>query len=572
MSNSASGAAPPPDFVLIVSLGRTDVQVVADLEGRPRRVSLRNDSQRAFHAACERGEIAWDIQPLLEPLPDEDKSLGFVYEPEQRVLRLRSESGVFLRRDALEAFHIDCQNHVRLCAPLLAKVCGHIRARQDQGTLGRALHVLLLTTDREAAQDNQGEPFAAARILRDKLAAALGLAPTAIEECVFLRAGRIDEIDEAGQAHCRRDAVRALDAAIFRLAREHPRAHALVSTTGGLPITKAPIEEACRHRFENRVFFTSAIEGPRNAARAPQRLLSPVESLNTRRRVRALARGGAFGSAAALSLADLENFDPALEPWRSWLADVAQVVEDGAPLPPVSAAWDGQSRMRERLVKIQQLGPVPLLAFRIENALRRDHLAAALREMFTLFDDVAVWQAVKNFFSEPNGSCIDWNTARFDLAKTDARHQGQLMAALGATAPVSLRFGQKIRKNGKETPLKSLLFNEISRNSKLRTAVARGRSLLGLSIDPLNPQGETLRGVRNHIAHGAATRPQLEAAAAVLEREKCWDRGGPYRFLQCDVPLQLFNALVLQHLALFYEQLLKAIFADMEEFSLLDPP
>ncbi len=52
------------DFILLATLGRTDVQVVLPIDGVPHRMSVAPASTRAFQDACVSGRIRWSMLPL----------------------------------------------------------------------------------------------------------------------------------------------------------------------------------------------------------------------------------------------------------------------------------------------------------------------------------------------------------------------------------------------------------------------------------------------------------------------------------------------------------------------------
>ena len=401
------------DFVLIVTLGQTDVSAVN--RASRRRFQIHKDHQRRFHELCERGlrgeAPAIEVLSLRETRELRKADAALEYDRENR----RFASGLSGGSASLDdASQIDCSGRsgpVVVCTPIIADLEEKIRELVAMGQLGAVRHVLLLTTRREAASNPQ-EPAAAGMVVARALVAAFDLKDSDVTEVAYLQAGdrNLYETDEAGQTHPCRAAARRIDSAIAGLRTRHPNAMAVIEDVGGIPGVPEVVAASCRYRFP-KVRFVRITEQRDENVSAATVLVAPAESLEIRRRVAAMVRSGALVAAAAV--------------WRRGRAHVASGTVAGLA-PHRGARPQRRTAGRERHARglgdrrgesaVLTLGPVLFSAIRVEESLRRGEWVVAIRETFAFYE-AAENEILDRAVRRTDVSCFDWVRKRLYVSR-----------------------------------------------------------------------------------------------------------------------------------------------------------
>ncbi len=592
----------PSDFVIIATLGTSDVQVVWDWQGKPTRFRLARGHERAFHEACLEIAFPWQVRALAESVAPQlvrnaEKLLHF--DPQKR------ELSTDMTEEAPDYFEIDCAGGVTLCCPLLAELRESVWRLQRTGRLGKALHVLLLNTRREGGTFRNQEPVAAAEIGRGVLAEGFGLTPEEVTECVFLGGDeRLHACDRFGQEHLLTAAARRIDTAIRELADRHPGSMALISDVAGLPDVKAVLAASCRYRFGRRLRFVGPPER-REAEEAHVGLLvPPAESLLTRMQVAALVQGGAFDAAARAAMANGESFDK-VEPWRRWLRAVAGVFDGDLSLVQ-SIEVTRNSRMREAVSQVISQGPALLSAIRVEAALLRGNWIWALRETFT-FLEIARDEILDISLRRPGTSCWEESQKRLLLANMKDGCAERLLAMLAEDCELSMAeqefrawcvefevSEQEAYATGKawcpvsgKVAIFLAFLRQVCPFSEIAALAARKhkmglfangpvyQSSMTLLSDCARPALETfrnavepVRAIRNQSTHAPLSSKAIQRAKETLQEGGVWSARGR-RFLENPPVRNLAEALGwgAEAAARAYDGLVSAVREDMDKHS-----
>lgn len=359
---------------LVVTVGQSDLQVVAGEGPDRRRLKIRKDFIRAFHEALAAGTVPYSLAPFEETLQLEENRVDLQFQAETG--RLLSGLDPDASSDPVE---IDARAGVVLAAPLVSRILADPRLRQV-----RFGSVLFLNTKR---RNRREEPVAVFQVLQGAVAARLGLHPRNVNELLFLVDDEsLYEEDDAGQTFLLSAASRRIDEAFVKLkaASGPDKAVFFVSDTGGLPDAKAVVAAAARYRADE-VRFVGAVE-TRPGNRETRKLIAvgPAESLNLRRHVRRLVRMGAFPEAAALAESSVaeKTHAESQEPWRRWLRQAA------ATLTGVRPDGGQKGKIPPLLEEIFKMGPGLWVAFRVESAVRSGDWREALRWQFTFSEIV----------------------------------------------------------------------------------------------------------------------------------------------------------------------------------------
>ncbi|MCS7306408.1 MAG: hypothetical protein NZ602_15030 [Thermoguttaceae bacterium] len=416
-----------PPCVLLATLGRTDVQVVLPVEdpttkqSTPYRFSLVAPSTRAFHQACHEGDspLPWQLLPMEEATLQIPEKRDILLEYDAASRELYSPLGqknIFVKHSFSE------HGRVTLCAPILTATVLQLREWRNAGTIGDLLQVVLFNTRRQPTpeQKYETEPIYAFQFVQERLAQALGIDKSLVSECIFLEQGDLYEEDQLGERHLAYEAARRMDEKIREvrelLRQRNPKRvpMAVIADVGGIPETKAVLAASARYRFGN-VRFLRATERPPRGVCPPtvQRLISPAESLETRRHVRTLVQMGAFEAAARLANDFVTDQQRQTEPWRIALAAVAAALRGDISQAQQHCSSPEVTPLQtpQRLGEILQCPQSRLLltAFRVEAALRSQSWAEALRGMFT-FLDLAQLQAIDHFLSQQKMHCVNFDS------------------------------------------------------------------------------------------------------------------------------------------------------------------
>ncbi|MGM0488870.1 MAG: hypothetical protein ACQESR_19190 [Planctomycetota bacterium] len=391
----------PDDFIFIATLGQNDVHVVyRPAGGAPRRHPLRKDCVRAFHQDCLDGRISYRVTPLAETatlLPRNREEMEYVRD--SALISAETFGG----QGQVE---VSLAPDLELCAPLLAGAWAQIEEKIRRGELGRARHVLLLNTRRDDVDEQGrpregGEPIAAGQIVRPAVAGAFGLADDAVEECFFLTAGDLYDIDVRNQRHLRSDAARRIDDRVRQLSRGAHGVRGLISDIGGFPETKAVLTASVHYRFDGRLEFIRPVERDRAMSQRGTVVIPAGESLNTRHQIVRLIRRGCFDAAAELARHPLGDEALQAEPWRRSVTAVARFLR-ASQLTPCGG------QVHKELCALQRQPRSVVVLFRIEAALRRGDLENAICDTVT-FAELALLELLERHLSQANVTCIDWD-------------------------------------------------------------------------------------------------------------------------------------------------------------------
>lgn len=526
------------DFLLLATLGRTDIQVVLPFDGQPYRLSLAPGCTRAFHEACFQKQFPWELAPVGPPtlaIP-EHRTIDLDYDtPTYTLWRPSGPQG--------PAVQHDCRSGLTLCAPLLSGTVVGIQALQRENRLKNPLHVLLFNTRR--VPPDPKEPSFAAAIVAPGLAKALQLPEDRVSECVFLEQGDVYEQDLWGERHLAYHAARRIDAAIreLRMRYAEPPPLAVIADVGGIPETKSVLAESARYRFADVLFLRGTEQMPHGAVATPRRLISPAESLQTRRQVRTLLGAGAFEAAARLANTFVTEEQRRTEPWRAWLAAVAASFRGENPHDHLQISPKCVSQTRKQLGMVLDAGPPLLAAFRVEAALQAGTWADALRATFTFYD-ASLLALLNQYLSvRTDHPCVDFqkHLLRTDCVSENVRralgHQGQTRRRVYLTPEVV----RKLRSKLPEEPRKTL-------------------KALEESLRPV-------RLSRNVATHGWLSGTQCETVREQLENVGLWNTSQSPHFLGAQCVLAFFRLLGIEPPDSLYRQLIEAIVADMEAYS-----
>lgn len=375
------------DFVLIATLGDSDIQVVYESARlpRPRRLRLRRQHERAFHQACLDQRIRYSMLRLddcLEPKVEKFYEKDYLYDPRANVLTTP------ISDEDLDDYRIACDSQtVRLCAPLLAELTDEVKRLQQAGRLGQLRSALLLTTCRDQGRFREQEAIAAAMLARAPLAEAFQIAESEIQECVFLRATeQLYAVDRQNQRHLSVIAARRIDEAIRNLARTHGDCRAVLSDIAGLPETKPILAAACRYRFGGGLLFVRRPEESERGVPPTTVIVPPAESLATRAQVATLVKRGAFDAAAVVARND--EYARA-EPWRWRLRELASVLNGAELDEPQPRLWEPQPSSMQRVSEqLRNANGSLIVAFRVESAVRRADWPTAILATVTFAEAV----------------------------------------------------------------------------------------------------------------------------------------------------------------------------------------
>jgi hypothetical protein len=525
----------PIDFVFIATLGQNDVHVVVHPpEGKPRRHPLRKESVRAFHEDCLNGAVKWHVTPLAEALLLERRDreeLEYVRE-----CRTLVSVGTFAGADKVE-MPVDPQ--VELCVPLLAQAWEQLQAKTAAGQLGQARFVLLFNTRREDVDEHgqpreTGEPIAAGTIARDTVVREFNLANAAgFEECSFLTAGDLYEIDSHNQRHLRADAGLAIDQRVRALRKDFPDALALISDIGGFPETKAVLQASVAYRFDGHFEFVRPIERGRRTVQRSSLLISPADSLNTRYEIRRLIQRGSFDAAAELAkhAAGDEAFQA--EPWRRSVVAVANFLRTGEATP----CGGGTAKV------LQQLCVMPrslVVLFRIEAALRRGDSETAICDTVTIAE-LALLELAEKHLSTPGKSCVNWN---------------RIVVAGPNTCAA-------FRQANQADQYRIDCFED--RRTIASWLPQDARNAWTLVFDVTNH--DRVRRARNESVHARVPPDHVRSAVAKLVEEYVWMRSddSSLSILKAELPRALCEALGVGNVNRLYRELTRVIRDDMDQ-------
>lgn len=560
------------DFVLVLTLGTSDVQVVYKPKARPggpMRLRLRRGHERAFHQACLDQAFPWDVVPLKDTPAIDRSGQELGYDPTRRSL----SSG--LTDDGAAVIEINCDDGVTLCCPIVADLIAALHEQQQASRLGKATHVLLLTTRRTEGPFTNQEPVAAAGILRPALAEALQIPEESVTERVFLQ-GREELYDEdkLGQQHLCVAAAKRIDDAITKLRQAYPKAQLLISDVGGIPEVKSVLAASARYRFGQRVRFIRPAEtGGLRAVR--KTIIPPAESLATRHQIRHLVCAGAFDAAARVAVSGGQEVADA-EPWRKWLDGIARLLNADRSVVQEANEWPSKSMIQRAVRRIATGGRCLAIAFRVENALRSADWPSALRETFSFVDASRV-ERIRRSLSRQGKLCVDENGRSF--------YPGRVREDLIDRLPVEWRHETTVPIGGERGYRQNVLtrlvkeFGEdlLADVAELERLVSPLRDFrnreahVGLQKGDLAKIRELAEGRSNdvRVLRGGLDNRHTEANAAdPVERSPAalWSRKNP-RFLGNSAVDAILNHLGVANPASLYEDLIAAIEHDMDAFS-----
>jgi hypothetical protein len=410
-------------------------------------------------------------------------------------------------------------------------------------------------------------------LLREPIATLFGVEPAKLFECVMIDHGRLEaKRTSTSETVVRIDVARRIYRAVEHALMQVPagqRRFALVSTTGGLPIIKSVVQETA-HFLADRIRVFEATE--RKGAEESQ-LLSPVESLQTRRICRDLCRNGAFGEAArfaARMCIGSEREFAKKEPWRELLQRIATRQEVDFSRPASESSNPRLSESQAMRVLDDTLATLPdhaRIAMQVELAFRSGQSALAIRELVRFFEAAAEYW-IDRHFTSANQSIFRRGDLRFDA--------------------LSPELQQRIDKRAYGYPRGSRRTEPPSQRDRLRAVIEEfasdvpetGRFLRGLERRiharqiHLGDKKLSIKEIRNELTHGAVQASQLSDALEVLRNR---DRSGPpilskkeMRFLDSEyIKVLVDEELPQSSLREMYQQLQDAIEEDLRNLSVI---
>ena len=306
------------NVVLVVTVGRTDLQLVAERGGERIRMSIGGGLRR-FHQTLLDQDVPWEFDAEGVRYRESTIQDKAVWESDD----LRLPNGY--------KEHLSPEGNWVLVPAKLARAVQ--RLREDSDFVIRA--VALLTTNRDEqtpAGVFQNEPIAAGPILARWLAGEFGL------EC-GVRDGDIgagksgwldiligDELSPMPGRHnpVHREALRRTEDALRQLGAEvEADPWACLSLGGGMAEMKEPIKACAQFLFDGRTFTWQAPQfslGEFQWVSPDDEPPTATDSYRVRRHVSALIRRGAFGEAyGAASELDADTKE------QNWIVAVEQV-------------------------------------------------------------------------------------------------------------------------------------------------------------------------------------------------------------------------------------------------------
>lgn len=378
--------------VLFASLGRTDLQVLEQKEGKKVRISLGHNL-RHFHERLLRGQdgLPWEIGPGAVAFPEGGQNHKLDWELDREDYRLPEGY----------AEHLSEDGNLVLVPAKLAPAVQEIEQHQDI----RVTSVVLFTTNRNDSTPPgvfHNEPIAVGPIIGGWLSGQFGLdCSETAGDIGSGRVGWIDILDDGmlspapgRDSPVNREAMRRVEDAMRRaLEWSDAEPWACLSLGGGMPEFREPVKACAEFFFNGRTFNWQApqFNSPDFRWMGPgDEPPTTTDSYRVRRHVEALVRKGAFVEAYGAA-SELENDGEE----RAWVAQVRQVAGyvTGA-LSQEAARAAGVPKYLERLVWPFGRGTggprCLLVGLRVEAALWADRIPEAVAGTATFLDAAAL--------------------------------------------------------------------------------------------------------------------------------------------------------------------------------------
>lgn len=520
------------NVVLIASLGRTDLQVLVERDGKRLRASV-GTGLRVFHQALLDGEVAFRIDPHAIGFPE-------VRKPEDKPVWDVVTNGLQLSG---ECSLVQDGNCLSLVPAKLATAAATLRQNAEYNVIG----VVLLTTCRGEGVPKgvfEGEPVATGPIMARWLAECFGL--EANQDAGDIRPGRAGWVHildgtmlnpGAGRDYpVSREAMRRVEDVMRRASAWQGSPWACLSLGGGMPEFKEPIKACAQYYFDGRTFNWQSPQYAKDSAAwmSPEDdPPTPTDSYRIRRHVEHLVRRGSFMEAAGVASELAEDL---LEhKWTKHILDTSRyfsgILESNDELP---------SYIRKLLYpfEAQTHSAAPLCflaAMRTEAALQSNRIPEAISWTCT-FHEIALVDAVAKCL--PEGCSIDISHESISCPITHLRAlkglSDQLREMKGVRIILPLTY-KGLSEESEERYIFNYDFGATARrrwmawikdNDKylgaaltrfMNTMYRKQQVAIGCQHEELMPSG-----LRNINTHGSMTTFQMQMAWEIFNQAGLW--------------------------------------------------
>lgn len=510
--------------LLIVSTGRTDVQVV--VEGRRREV--RKEIIGAFHDLLRDQPARWSLEATTG-IPRDDASIEVL------------PSG-----------------HLSICTPKLDGILD-LLARTDNVPT----EILLLETSRSKKDD----PRYAGQILEARIHQLLG-PEVAVAHCTYLAGWeRLEDKSRPGDEFVRAEVAERIERSIGAEIRRISPSRITLALTGGFPMLDLLIEETVRlhalahsQRFCAPSSTSASIEVELVKVPEPDRTRPGVEEMavpesamrphvanaTKRRALELLSEGhvlGAWGAAKALAGDDVEGeWVGVFESLYRWMSSLP-VNHEAAPLSAlrdprgaVRAALHVELALRAENIPAATLGTIAFMEAAIWDHLMDQWLAPAERlGQYRLRRDVPAEMVkieLERVRCEP-GELAEFDLVKLDHVKGNANRPFLVEASAAPSNPKSngARTGDivTVHDGGGCTA-------KLTRDLLAKPALERFR----IACDPL-------RNFRNDVAHNVPTPERMELVTRKMQERALWSRGAVASFLSQSLCADVLMELGVDH-------------------------
>ncbi|MFM9966011.1 MAG: hypothetical protein ACKV2Q_32925 [Planctomycetaceae bacterium] len=601
----------PTNTVVAITLGKRDLQgLIADAEGRVRRVSVRNVG--AFHSDLLRqpqGVKLWlpaDGRVIDEVKSDEADWLGWDQSP---LMALKSR-GAKCAKDSTDVAHsAAAPDSLRLADHRdLGETDGEVQLWLTPGILAESLmtlkreielgevtlkRIILLHTDREATSHwSKDEPRAAAPLLKSFLLTWLpGVSAEQIEIVPYLIGTEDKEVENSeGDLFLRPAAAQRIDDALKRAAE--PDGRIRLHDSGGIPAAADVLRYSARFRFgAERVDYLPPSETKSRVDKLPGRVAMPIELLDARRRAVEWIRSGRFTAAAELAAGFIAKPTSAAGSWRRHLEAAAFYFRGYRKQADNLASKLGSESSTEALLRaiVEHRAQCLHVALLTEAALRSGDFLTAATQTVT-FLDVALMDAV-DFALRKNADVpgVDWEQSEIipSRCRLDPTQLRQALADAESELtwfklPQDFRTKQ-VRPDVTNWCADPSRFGVFWQKLGLARKIASdsGHALLGQGL--LNLAEAIYRRVtppwspselRNRIVHSLIGDTELNAVKNLFSTSQLWSRSPPparrYHFLKGTLIEPVLFELGVHDASGLYDDLTESLVRDVEQAPLYD--
>ncbi len=554
------------EVILLASLGRTDLQVVLEKEGRPLRASV-NSGVRAFHEALLQGAVPFVIAPDAAEIREGRREEEPGWDGARQQWRLPAGCSLAVKADGGLTL-----------AP--AKLAGPLAALENQPDLHILSVVLFATCRDERAPEPifRNEPVAAGPLLAAWLAQRWGLeVGRQAGEVGPGRVGWVNILDgkmlspaSGRDALVNREALRRVEAILRQAASWGEGLWACLSLGGGMPEFKEPIKACAGFHFEGRTFnwqapqFSSEPFVWVNPDAEPP---TPADSYRVRRHVVQLIRRGAFSEAYGAA-SELEGDEKECR-WVSRVRGAADylagTLDLTTHLPPYLKTllnpWTDPRRTAPRCLLVGARAEAALWARRLPEALSWTctFLDAALH------DAIDCWLPKRCFLDNTRGliGCPRAMESQFESGCEALGDRERPVERLFET-PQEIRYGYKTMGAARDGWLQ--LFEPATAEAwaNYRNALDTEQRLAGGR--PLKPVQ-----LRHITVHGLLKPREMRWATEVFESIGLWNKTpqlpGDY-FLGQPLAADLLNRFGVPNAAALYRTLVDGLIIDLRDYSL----